>query len=48
VQGGEEDYQLEIEVVSSGENSNPAPGGMSEHAYSTMSKLAPGETPFLC
>ncbi|XP_052780089.1 lysine-specific demethylase 5A-like isoform X2 [Mya arenaria] len=45
-QGGEEDYQLEIEVVSSGENSNsnPPTGGMSEHAYSTMSKLAPGVT----
>ncbi|XP_060607947.1 lysine-specific demethylase 5A-like isoform X1 [Ruditapes philippinarum] len=43
-QGGEEDYQLEIEVVSSGENSNsnPPPGGMSEHAYSSMSKLNPG------
>lgn len=44
-QGGEEDYQLEIEVVSSGENSNsnPPTGGMSEHAYSTMSKLNPGK-----
>lgn len=43
-QAGEEDYQLEIEVVSSGENSNsnPPTGGMSEHAYSTMSKLNPG------
>jgi len=39
--GGEEDYQLEIEVVSSGENSNsnPPTGGMSEHAYSTVSKV---------
>ncbi|XP_052282476.1 lysine-specific demethylase 5A-like isoform X2 [Dreissena polymorpha] len=40
--GGEEDYQLEIEVVSSGENSNPPASGMSEHAYSTMSKLPAG------
>lgn len=41
--GGEDDYQLEIEVVSSGENSNsnPPPGGMSEHAYSSMSKMGP-------
>ena len=42
--GGEEDYQLEIEVVSSGENSNPPASGMSEHAYSTMSKLPAGKT----
>lgn len=42
--GGEEDYQLEIEVVSSGENSNPPASGMSEHAYSTMSKLPAGNT----
>lgn len=42
---GEEDYQLEIEVVSSGENSNsnPPTGGMSEHAYSTVSKVNPGQ-----
>ena len=38
----EDDYQLEVEVVSTGGGNNNIPsGGMSEHAYSTASKLNP-------
>lgn len=39
----EDDYQLEVEVVSSGGGNNIPSGGMSEHAYSTASKLNPSE-----
>ena len=39
----EDDYQLEVEVVSTGGGNNIPSGGMSEHAYSTASKLNPSE-----
>ena len=39
----EDDYQLEVEVVSNGGGNNIPSGGMSEHAYSTASKLNPSE-----
>lgn len=49
-QTGDDDYQLEIEVVSSGGDAgggggNPPTTGMSEHAYSSVSKLNPNVTP---
>ena len=52
-QAGEDDYQLEIEVVSSsGDNSNSGlqqqqTGGMSEHAYSSVSKSNPSKSKHL-
>ena len=42
-QHNEEDYQLEVEVVSTGGGNNIPSGGMSEHAYSTASKLNPSK-----